>query len=455
MALQNADPRASRPSASEPLVDRACALVRAFCVERLDPEYGELACRILRDADDASAIVRGNDRSWAAGALRLLAHANLLSRDEAPVHIYSADIMAALGVSRATVDAKRQALDAALASDDQRSRYVHSSRASEVAAYLEWAAQLPSPPTDEQLAAELDALDDPFDECPFHDRIPFADPDDPQLDADDRAWVRSVNVTRRALPVDTALGRCLDAALAQHVLAHDALDEQEWGEDERSDTGLIAGSQAEVSDGVVEEFSEIAAARTRASLAWGIDDLVQRLAPVEQWVQVEPRRLHDAPYSGDLPRLPGVDLPGDRCFASFEDDKGHPIMVDWEEAHVALHGAFILRLGPAELAVAPVVSVASRVDTLGTIRLPLPAVSYSDGAPTEAAGWCVRHVDCGHAQVHDAVAEDVCDHSLYGAYVDLSEHLSGCVLVSALRNRKPPPPPPRKRTKRAPRGGRR
>jgi len=251
------------------------------------------------------------------------------------------------------------------------------------------------------------------------------------------------------LAVETALGRCLDAALAQHVLAHAALDDQDWGEDEGADTSLIADGRTATTEGVIEECSEVAAARTRASLAWGVDGLVQRLAPISEWVQIEPRRLHDAPYPGDLPRLPGVDLPADRCFASFEDDDGHPIMVGWEEAQAALHGAFILRVDSTLLAVAPVVSVAPRVDTLDTIRLPLPAVSYGAGAPADAAGWCVRHVDCEHAQVHEAVAEDVCEHTLYGAYVDLSEHLSGCVLVSVLRNRKPPPAPPRKRTKRA------
>lgn len=121
-----------------------------------------------------------------------------------------------------------------------------------------------------------------------------------------------------------------------------------------------------------------------------------------------------------------------------------------DDLDIGVHGAFIHRLEPGVLVVAPVLSVAPDVLYPEEIRVPYPPVSYSSrDTPPELGIWCELHVDCQAARVHDTPSELVAEHTLYGRDVEIAGVAADCALMTLHRTtRKPPPPPPRKRRRR-------
>jgi hypothetical protein len=96
--------------------DAVVTLTDAFCAERLNDEYGNLA-RAMTAAlcrKRPSPLASGQPRTWACGVIYLLGQLNFLADRASQPYMTMADVCAGFTVSQGTASAKARAISDAL-----------------------------------------------------------------------------------------------------------------------------------------------------------------------------------------------------------------------------------------------------------------------------------------------------------------------------------------------------
>jgi hypothetical protein len=106
----------SIPSAAEPSYRAVTALTDAFCRDRLNDEYRDLA-RAMTAAlcrKRPSPLKSGQPRTWACGVIYLLGQINFLSDMASQPYMPMAEVCAGFGVGQSTANAKARVISDAL-----------------------------------------------------------------------------------------------------------------------------------------------------------------------------------------------------------------------------------------------------------------------------------------------------------------------------------------------------
>lgn len=254
--------------------------------------------------------------------------------------------------------------------------------------------------------------------CPFHARLSF-----PGSTADEDAYYYDeIDEARLAVSLDSALGRCTDAALAHHraTVERCVFISPRWGSLD-ADSALVARYRRRLRRGMVlEQVCAEAAERSLGSQA----DINEALA----------ERLLDGDYQEIQGTLPGaggeqrhyarIALPSERCFVALEDGQGHPACFELNHTElgcveVGVHGLFVTRLSKTCLLVNPIISVEADREHPESVRRPYPRIVYGEGAPApEVRSACERYIDCRTADAYQYLDEDVYDVSRFGFMLD-------------------------------------
>jgi hypothetical protein len=106
----------SVPKAMQAKYDAVVALTDAFCRDRLNDEYRDLA-RAMTAAlcrKRPSPLASGQPRTWACGIIHVLGQLNFLSDKASQPHMTMAEVCAAFGVGQSTASAKPRVISDAL-----------------------------------------------------------------------------------------------------------------------------------------------------------------------------------------------------------------------------------------------------------------------------------------------------------------------------------------------------
>jgi len=104
------------PKAMRDKVDEIVALTDAFCAERLNDEYAQLAryAAAALSRKRPSPLARSSAKAWACGIIYALGYVNFLFDKSQSPYISSADLCAAFGISKSTGYARSKAVRDAL-----------------------------------------------------------------------------------------------------------------------------------------------------------------------------------------------------------------------------------------------------------------------------------------------------------------------------------------------------
>ena len=107
---------ASVPMAMQPAYAAVVALTDAFCRDRLDAEYRELARRMAAALcrKRPSPLASGQPRGWACGIVHVLGQLTFLSDKASQPCMTMAEVCAGFGVGQSTASAKARVIGEAL-----------------------------------------------------------------------------------------------------------------------------------------------------------------------------------------------------------------------------------------------------------------------------------------------------------------------------------------------------
>ncbi len=91
-----------------PKVEQIIGMVREFCNERLNEEYGQLCVELVMTLDDLpkSPLCRGREEIWAAAIVYTIGRLNFLFDKSFEPYIRSSEIFEHFGTAGSTVSAK-------------------------------------------------------------------------------------------------------------------------------------------------------------------------------------------------------------------------------------------------------------------------------------------------------------------------------------------------------------
>lgn len=109
-------PSASVPKTMLAMYDAIAALTDAFCRDRLNDEYRDLARMMIAALarKRPSPLASGQPRTWACGVIYLLGQINFLSDKASQPYMKMADVCAAFGVGESTASGKTKVIRDAL-----------------------------------------------------------------------------------------------------------------------------------------------------------------------------------------------------------------------------------------------------------------------------------------------------------------------------------------------------
>ena len=98
----------SVPQGMRPIYEAVAALTDAFCRERLNEEYQDLARAMIAALcrKRPSPLASGQPRTWACGVIHVLGQHNFLSDKATQPYMAMAEVAAGFGVGQSTASAK-------------------------------------------------------------------------------------------------------------------------------------------------------------------------------------------------------------------------------------------------------------------------------------------------------------------------------------------------------------